>query len=83
MSHCLEERSTSRVAVSRTSSSGLLVEDLDKVALRIQEWHDDDDDDDDGAASREHASRGELETVQDELVPDVEKRKLKKRDGNG
>lgn len=63
--------------------SARLVEDLDKVALRIQEWHDDDDDDDDGAASREHASRGELETVQDELVPDVEKRKLKKRDGNG
>lgn len=63
--------------------SARLVEDLDKVALRIQEWHDDDDDGGGGAASREHASRGELETVQEELVPDVEKGKLKKRDGNG
>ena len=61
--------------------SARLVEDLDKVALRIQEWHDDDEGG--GAASREHASRGELETVQEELVPDVEKGKLKKRDGNG
>lgn len=54
--------STSRVAVFRTSSYGVrpvcLMEDLDKVALRIQERHD-------GAASREHARRGKLEAAQE------------------